>query len=474
MKKRIIAILVCMMFFMSTGVLADPKLPEELLNQPMNFTSLYNISFSITDTSDLRGLLQEFAEENYFYSFGDMINSNQMINVLTALYDYKGILKVEADISEDFRKMKVSLVSEDSLKSVVSANLNYTVNIKWGLWADIDLSNPEAYKMDVILRLPDEDKYYYFNAGQYLDSETVEEVYSAIDLKLFDEIKNDIDKHIADFIAIEKTEKGFKTVISNKNLIDYINYAIAYHNESISDAETVIVPDTLKMLGDAGIQSEYIIQDGMVAHETSTAEFSLDIANIYTSFTGDEWTYTNTGKINFAITVYADFMKYGSTEVSFPWITETNGICLNSMIEQEIYPDSVDDYYDEYVPDYPNYYVSTDWDGFITATGEFYVPLRNILEMAYDDTVIIGYNNGAITIYCDHFDNFKSLGMTVGYDQVCVDGIERYIGEVMLVDGVVYVNTKLFTEIFGWKLGSAMSDLMDNTYDFTFYTRDFY
>ena len=458
---------------MSTGVLANAKLPEELLNQPLNFTAVYNVSVVLDDNSDIRELLKESMGLEYTDMSGDIILAN-LSNVLTALLDYKGNIKYEGDFSEDFRKMKFSLVSEENLKSTVSTNLKYTVNSKAGLWADVDLSNPEKYKMDIIFLLPTDDKYYYFNAGLFLDSAIVEEIYSVLNFELVKKTSSEFAKGIKGFMSMEQTENGYKCKVTNKNFIDMVNYYLTCLQNIMGEGESFALPENLKILGDAGIHSEYTVKDGIVVRETMVMDIDLDIENLVTTLDGGEWEYTHKGEIDATVTVDSEISKLGSTEVSYPWITESSGICLNAMIEREIEREKNKTYYDEYEPSYPNYYVSVSKESFVTSAGEYYVPLRDALEKAYGSTVIINYYNGGITLYSDHFDKFKSLMMTVGYDRVSADGVEYHIGEVVLVDGVTYVNAKLFTEIFGWELTYANHNLLHDSYQFAFHTREEY
>ena len=121
--KKIIAILISMLLFVSTNVFANETFPEELMLYPENFTAAYSISLSIDDNSDIRNLVEElaYADEN----MGSLIGAD-FLNFLSAMFDYDGTIDVQADVSSDYKRIKLSLTNSNILSSVVSSNKQFT------------------------------------------------------------------------------------------------------------------------------------------------------------------------------------------------------------------------------------------------------------------------------------------------------------------------------------------------------------
>ena len=153
--------------------------------------------------------------------------------------------------------------------------------------------------------------------------------------------------------------------------------------------------------------------------------------------------------------------KYGKTTPSFPTLTDENSF----TVEQDIVVET-----EEYVPEYPNYYVYAESDRLICENGEYYVPLRGLLESAYEDTVSISYANGAVTATCDYFPGFKSFMVTGGSTAAYFDGKLSYIPKVIMRDGTTYVSYSFFTKIFNWELSSVDQYLLEGIYYFAFST----
>ncbi|MBE7052253.1 MAG: hypothetical protein E7395_06760 [Ruminococcaceae bacterium] len=74
------------------------------------------------------------------------------------------------------------------------------------------------------------------------------------------------------------------------------------------------------------------------------------------------------------------------------------------------------------------------------------------------------------TAVSDKFNGFNTLSVTTGDNCTYLDGNATPIGEVMNINGSTYVNSSLFTRVFGWELGYAAHDMLSNAYEYTFYT----
>lgn len=463
--KKIIAILISMLLFVSTSVFANETFPEELMQYPENFTAVYSISLSIDDNSDIRNLIEElaYADEN----MGSLIGA-EFLNFLSAMFDYDGTIDVQADVSSDYKKIKLSLTNSNILSSVVSSNLNYTVKSKGGLWADIDLTNVAAPKIDVTFLSPTSDKYHYFNAGKYITAEDLESFMEAFDVNEFQSLQNEFMQLLYNSSTIEKTRTGYKLSMDNEGFAMYVGSVAAYSfsGEEGFDEETLAMFKDLQFLGKDGITALYTIKNGKISHADVKTEISINLSQIAKAM-GEEWPYSASGNINIKLKEKVDFTKIGTTVIKFPKLTEENSVSLNKLIEDSM-PSA--EPYDDYVFDYPYGYVSASSNALPVIDGAYYVPLRSILEDGYNDSVTIDYDNGVITATSEYFDGFKTLKMAVGDNKVYLDDTERTLETVLLLDGVTYVSTRLFTEGFGWELSDINHDILNNSFTVSFWT----
>lgn len=133
---------------------------------------------------------------------------------------------------------------------------------------------------------------------------------------------------------------------------------------------------------------------------------------------------------------------------------------------------SWDDFIDEEETkiEYPLYYVCVYPEKLPAINGDMYVPLREVLEAGYEDSVSIAYNKGVITAESEFFPGFKTMKLTVGSDKILLDSEEKTLTPVINDGGKVYVNVRLFTEIFGWELDEATHSLLLKQYMCDFYT----
>lgn len=465
--KRIISILISLLLI-TTSAFASGSIPEELMKTPENFTAVYNISVSIDDNSDIRSLIEEMISvEN---SQGSLISAG-FLNFLSAMFEYNDTINVQADISSDYKKIKLSLTNSNVLNSVVSSNLNYTVKSKAGLWADIDLTNEEAPKLDVIYLPPTSDKYCYFNAGEYITKEDLDSFNTFFDFSEYQQRKDEISQLLYNNSKIEKTRTGYKLSLNNDNFVTFIKEMVAAdygYNEEIAE-EISKMFQNVQLLGKNGITSTYTITNGQISYAETKADISVNISGIVMAMEG-EWPYKASGIINMQLSEKATFTKIGTTVVEFPALNEKNSISLNKMIEEEMNMRDPDFDYGDYEIEYPYSYAGANCDKLPMVNGDYYIPFRAVLEDGYDETVSISYQEGVISASSEYFPEFKSLTMTIGDDKVYIDGAERAVGTVMLVDGVTYVNTRLFTDVFGWELCDMTHDMLDNSYTVGFWT----
>ena len=111
---------------------------------------------------------------------------------------------------------------------------------------------------------------------------------------------------------------------------------------------------------------------------------------------------------------------------------------------------------------YPYNYVWAVYDGLHVNDNVWYVPLRKVMEEAYDDQASITYTDGTITMESKWFTDFSSVTMAVGSDKAVADGVSYDIGEVIIEDSSVYVPVALFKDVFGWELVQYAYDKIGN------------
>ena len=462
--KKIVSLLISMLI-LTTSVFAEATFPAELMSYPENFTATSKVTLSIDDNKDIRGLIEELAEnEEMEYIFGLGFG-----NLLTALIDYNGTIEVKSDVSPDLKKIKLSMEISNVLNSKVSQNLNYTVNAKGGYWLDVDLTNTEAPKADYIFLLPTSDKYCYINAGKFIPTESLPLLSTYLSPELTEKVTAKYYQMLADNSKIEKIGSKYKLTMNNENMLALIKEVVNFNplDDGI-EADEIEFPedyDKLQILGKDGITATYTIKNGKITIEEVSADISLNVANIVTTF-GGEWEYESEGIINIKIAEKTEYTKIDTTTVTYPVLTDKNSICLNSMLEEA---EEEADYY-EYEMEYPYNYVSIETDTLPYENGNYYIPLRAVLEDAYEDTISIGYEKGVITLTSEHFDRFKTLSLNTKENKVYQDGVHIAAGDIKNVNGTTYVDTFLFTEVFGWDLTHISHFMLDDIYSVSFYT----
>lgn len=462
--KRITAILISTLLLMTTGVLANGNIPEALTKYPENFTAAYRISVSIDDNSDIRSLIEEVADTDF--NMGSVVASD-FLNFLSAMFEYDSTVHVQADVSPDYKKIKLSMTNSNVFSSVVSSNLNYTVQSKAGLWADIDLTDETEPKIDITFLSPSSDKYRFANVGEYIKEEDLASFYETFNVEEFQKVKDEVSQLLFSNSKVEKTKDGYKLTMDNENFSVFVGEVVSCctDEEAGLEGEMQSTLKNIKFLGEDGITANYSLKNGKISRAEVKTDISFNLSAISEAM-GEEWPYKTSGIIDIKLNETVDFTKIGTTKVQFPTLNDENSISLNKIVEEEMSPD--DSY--EYTLVYPHSYISAESDVLPVVDGKYYVPFRRILEDGYYDTVSIAFDKGVITASSEYFPGFQTLEMTIGNDKVYLDGTEYVIGTVMLVDGVTYVSADLFTELFGWELIDITHSILDDFYYIGLYT----
>ncbi|MBE7013878.1 MAG: hypothetical protein E7419_01565 [Ruminococcaceae bacterium] len=462
--KRIITVLITIIVFMTTTVFADVNIPKEFMAYPQNYTASYSLSMQIDDNTDIRALFDEI------FTTDDAISNaigTDFMSFLSAMFEYDGNIYLQADMSKDFKKIKLSMTNSTKFSSVVSTNLNYTVNSNVGIWMDMDFSDETKPKLDLILQSPTSDKYYSINVGNYITKEDIDSFLNVFNAEYIKKFYEDLAVAFYENATVNKTNYGCKISMDNEGFVRYLDEVVTrISDEQITEDEEISFSfKDMNFLGKDGIQADYRFKNGYIYFSQVSADIMLDISSI-TKAIGEEWPYKSSGKINIKINEKIDYTKIDKTVVEYPYINDGNSISLNNLFEDEMNSNE----YEDYEFEYPYWTASAYCTTLPVIDGQYYVPLRAILEDGYAESVLIDYNNDVITATSEYFDGFNTLTMTIGSDKVYLDSVEHTIGKVILIDDVTYVNSRLFTDVFGWQLTDITHELISDTYSVTFYT----
>jgi len=221
--KRIITVLITIIVFMTTTVFADVNIPKEFMAYPQNYTASYSLSMQIDDNTDIRALFDEI------FTTDDAISNaigTDFMSFLSAMFEYDGNIYLQADMSKDFKKIKLSMTNSTKFSSVVSTNLNYTVNSNVGIWMDMDFSDETKPKLDLILQSPTSDKYYSINVGNYITKEDIDSFLNVFNAEYIKKFYEDLAVAFYENATVNKTNYGCKISMDNEGFVRYLDEVV--------------------------------------------------------------------------------------------------------------------------------------------------------------------------------------------------------------------------------------------------------
>jgi len=466
MKKIFSLLLVTVMLF--TTVFANAGIPDFLTESYTNYTADYKITMTFDNCEEIMALLEEVEMPEEINTFVDIKA------LLQSLFSYSETMKLQADISDDFDKVKMALTTEGVHEINFNSNLNIGIGSKMGMWLDIDISDVENPVIDMIYSHPYLNKYLVINAADFLEDspEAFEMMKVTYNKEFMDYIKTVSSEMLMKYATIKSRGNQYTLTIDNEGFTALADEIIGYISQMVKQnmgeaAEDFEIPSikNWKLLGEEGITCVYTLRGRKLTSEKTTMDFSLELDQIYETLDGGEWEYVSADTIDFTVEVSAEITNIGRTKVDFPELNEENSVTLD-----DLEPDY--EYYEEYeeFPEYPNWYISVgELKHLPVIDGEVYVPLRATLEAAYDEEAKIDYNNGVITVKCKYFPGFETLTMTVDTDKIYAGESEYSFGKVFTIDGSTYVNSALFTDVFGWRFTNATHSIIADTYYYSFY-----
>lgn len=457
---------------------------EFKLDPMYNYTADYTFKMTFDNSKETAALLKELEMPEEFENYVDIKS------LLESLFSLEAKIFMQADISADMKKAQIAITADGFQTIDVNRNLDVSISAKTGMWLIYDFTDMENPVYEIVYSHPFANKYMTVNFFELISGEEkqifIDTMSKFLNREYVDEVNSFalglINKHADVTVSLSKVT----VKIDNEALIAIVNDMIPYLfsqmeqslGKSIPEEELLEIGEAFaafsldgwQLLDNDGIVITYQLKNGVIASESVSADFCIDISKIYTAITGEAWEFVSNGKLEFTMDAAARVSKVGTTKVEFPAITEENSFSLSDMIKEdmeEYYPESEGE---ADFPEYPAWYVGAEAVSLPVINGDIYVPLRATLEDGYADTVQITFDNGVITAASDYFPGFKTLTLTNGSDTVSLDGTEKTIGTVIIESGTTYVSNKLFTDVFGWEFSDATHDMLQNSYWYGFYT----
>ena len=406
MRKITAFIIAAIMIF--TAVTASAATPDFLYQSHTNYSSEQTLSVELKSAESIVNLLDELGALEYMTDYFNV--EGFLMSLLSA--DFK--MSTQCDISDDYNQQKMSVQVEASNTVEPNRNLKIAVDAKTGLWYNVDIAEE---KIEMIQSLPAMNKYMYFDLAKLMPEDDRAQYFEVAKVIYSKPVVEQIQKFSVDTFtknADVKLSGGKYTIkIDNEALVTAIDEIIAYGVELTNainpDYIDFEIPsfEGLKLLGKKGIEIKYSLSGGKPSKMEMTADICLDISNIYTHFTGEEWEYESKGIVELQMKSSATMSKYGKTKVELPELTAENSI---DIAERYAMPEPIEG---DYEPEYPYYWVSCYAEDMPKIDGNLYVPLRNTLVDAYDESVNISYDDGVITLENTDIPEGYEVVMTV-------------------------------------------------------------
>lgn len=501
--KRFASIILTLVLAFSM-ITASAEVPKVLTDVYNDYTADYGFTVTFESSDEIVALLKEVEMPEEINNFIDIKA------LLESILSQGMQMKLQINISDDYRKAEYALTADSQQDINVNSNLAIGIDSKMGIWMKMDLDAAEPV-FQVIYSSPFLNKYMVIDVFELLPDETQKAAVlnilnSVFNSEYIDSVQKYSVELLEKYAEIKMSGTTCTVKLDNDGLIAMIGElfpviftkfgdimanapfegqeamsvgiiggadgptAILIEPEAENDSEFAVIPDMtgLQILGEEGITYKYSLFSGKLSAVDVAADISFDISKFVTEVIGEEWELEAKGILDFAINAKMKLTDVGKTKVEFPKLTAENSFSIMDM-----YPEYEEDYYEEYVPSYPHYSVWINSQELPVIDGEIYVPLRATLEGAYDDQFSINYDNGAITMRSEYFPGFKKLTVYEDSAMAFTDGIDRKVSKVIVKNGTSYVGKSLFEEIFGWELGYASYDLIGDYYEACFYTEPF-
>ncbi len=486
--KKIISLLLCCVMLLS-GTLASAANLDFLTNGAL-------LRYAGNDTVTVEfemssGFLNEIAER---FVGVDAALFVDIAGIIKGIAEQSQTAKIAVKVSEDYKRMEVSLEAETVNDIPFNQNLDVTVRTRMGMWLDLDCTDAANPQCKLIYSTPQMNKYIVIDLfdtpSLYADAQEREEVIALFGAICNRDVMQDLTEKARALIEKHAT-------ISEENLI----YTIHFDNEAFcgyladvvclyvdfyalegmlepTEADTIKLTvltalPQLKLLGEDGYTMVYSVTKKRTVQKVTMdadIDFSLkDIFNTFEEVTGG-WPLESDGRISMRVREELKVTLSGnSVYVTYPELTAENSINYADLFPE---PEMIepDEEYVEYEPTYPNFYISVCTDKTVLKhNGTYYFPLRAVMDRAYSAEYAIDYvHGGPITLTSPWFETVQ---IEVGKDYALVGGEQIPIGEVILHEGsTTYVSRSFFEKVFAWQLLSVTHDIENEQYWIDFWT----
>lgn len=476
--KKVVALFLVGIFCFSPLWVSASDVPEFMNEVYRNYTADYTISLSIDNAGEIADFLKEVGLPD---TVGNFLDIKALIETLSAV---DTSVKVEADISEDFRKIKVSLTGESDQNIVFNRNYNLSSHSKFGVWMDVDM---DARNFVVIFSTSLNEKYAVLDIARDLPEEVSSEIFN-----MYDKIFNSefVDKFSKEMIGLavkhaDISMKGNTCTVKYDNaaFVSAVNDVYGYIEDYMKDIapdmdeDMAVIPeipnlDGIQLLGEDGIICTYVLSGSKIRNVSEKWDISVSLSDILAKFAQESWSYEFDGNIDVTLEMKADITKAGVTKPSVADVNDENSFSI-----AELFMTGYDEYgeYDEYDWEEPSvaWYVWGEMEKDTFDGERYYIPLRECIEQAYWECSEISYDNGAVTIKTDCGDSGKDINafFVVGTDTALVNGIQYSdLGAFKLIEGKVYATIDFYEKCLGWHLEYFDKDLLNGYLSYEFYT----
>lgn len=473
--KKFFAIFMVIMLMCST-VTANVALPDAVTKIYNNYTCDYKMTVTFENADVVVALLDEIGALDEMEKYVD----TKLL--LESLFSEDSEMTVQVNMSDDFKKIEMGFVSESAKNVTVNKNLNMDVKSNMGMWMRVDLTSDEpVYEM--IYLHPFLNKYMVIDLFDSMDEYSKGQLIDVLNTIFNKDYMTKIQEYSVELLKKHSEIKlsGGNCIIKIDNdgftamLDDLLKY---YYDLSYESLEDKMNPDAdggisvtpyeewpvfsgMKLLGENGITVNYSLAYGNI----SSMEFNADVEIDFSDLMGDLWAEESEGVLKFDLKYSGKMSKISNTKVEFPVLTEENSF---KYVDSYEYYDTED--YEDYEFEYPYYYAGGYTEYLPVENGVIYVPLRDTIVDAYEDTVDIAYNDGVITLASDYFDLIK---LSVGSDKFTIGGATYTTDKVLKINNVTYVSENFFEDYFGWELERADYSILDKDYYYLFHTRNY-
>ncbi len=456
----------------------------------MNYSANDTVTMELDVPTDfLNELLEQFGGseiENYI----------DLEALLKGLVAQSQTAQIAVKISEDFKRIEMSMEAESLNDITFNRNLDVSVRMKSAIWLDLDLTDAANPKFYMIYSDPSVNKYVTLDLFAMMDTMgSAEEKAQIITMltTLYDrEVLQPLmerSRALIEEYATVKVENRvytihFDSAAFSKYIAAVINEVIDLYVPMglIEPAQADVIKQTvllyatkISLLGEDGYTLTYSLTSKKTVQKmTADMDFEICLKDIVALFdaTGESWPFESEGRIGLRMQEEMKIKLSGdSVTVKYPTLTEENSISyidLYGVEPEPVYPDN-EDVYEDYAPQYPYFYINSYASQLPQVDGKYYVPLRTVLESGYYDEFAIDFAaDETITITSPWFDTIQTK---IGATTATVNGVEIPVDEVILLDGTTtYVSQSFFENLFGWRLVYVVHYLQYGEYSIEFET----